>query len=104
MTSTPLTSKANGTEYHSEGQTSSADQEQVSTQKYIKVTKEQPGDRRARTQVVLNKLREFVCKTEGEKVLEQELKEAVHSEVAFTKCFYVQIEHRSLRTITNSFI
>ena len=41
MTSTPATSEANGTEYNFEGQTSSADQEQVSTQKYIKVTKEQ---------------------------------------------------------------
>jgi len=82
MTSTPATSKANGTEYNFEGQTSSADQEQVSTQKYIKVTKEQPGDRKARTQVVLDRLREFVCKAEGEKALEKELKEAVHSEVA----------------------
>jgi hypothetical protein len=82
MTSTPATSKANGTEYNFEGQTSSADQEQVSTQKYIKVTKEQPGDRKARTQVVLDRLREFVCKAEGEQTLPPELQETVHSEVA----------------------
>jgi len=82
MTSTPATSKANGTEYNFEGQTSSADQEQVSTQKYIKVTKEQPRDRKARTQVVLDRLREFVCKAEGEQTLPPELQEAVHSEVA----------------------
>jgi hypothetical protein len=82
MTSTPATSKANGTEYNFEGQTSSADQEQVSTQKYIKVTKEQPGDRKARTQVVLDRLREFVCKAEGDQTLPPELQEAVHSEVA----------------------
>ncbi len=82
MTSTQPRSNGNGTSYNFEVQPSSADQEQVSTQKYIKVTKEQTDDRQAYTQAVLNKLREFVCKAEGEKSLTPAFKEAVDSEVA----------------------